>query len=150
MCEGSPEPNVLPQRPSITVNFRPLPGDTVDDVEKHIRKAVRYKDLEVERLYSKEATKFSPTDSRAFNAIRKVEEGLHPNDVAVAPYLVMGGTDSYRYGKICDNILRYAPFNVSVDLFLTTHATDERCPISALKESVVFFREYIKEVSKAE
>ena len=148
MCEGSPEPNVLPQRPSITVNFRPLPGDTVDDVEKHIRKAVRYKDLEVERLYSKEATKFSPTDSRAFNAIRKVEEGLHPNDVAVAPYLVMGGTDSYRYGEICDNILRYAPFNVSVELFLTTHATNERCPISALKESVVFFREYIKEVSK--
>ena len=41
MCEGSPEPNVLPQRPSITVNFRPLPGDTVDDVEKHIRKAIR-------------------------------------------------------------------------------------------------------------
>lgn len=148
MCEGSPEPNVLPQRPSITVNFRPLPGDTVDDVEKHIRKAVRYKDLEVERLYSKEATKFSPTDSRAFNAIRKVEEGLHPNDVAVAPYLVMGGTDSYRYGEICDNILRYAPFNVSVELFLTTHATNERCPISALKESVIFFREYIKEVSK--
>ena len=60
----------------------------------------------------------------------------------------MGGTDSYRYGEICDNILRYAPFNVSVELFLTTHATNERCPISALKESVIFFREYIKEVSK--
>lgn len=149
MCEGSPAPNVLPQRPNITINFRPLPGDSIDDVEKHIRKAVRYKDVEIERLYSKEATKFSPTDSRAFDAIRRVTEGLHPNEVVVAPYLVMGGTDSYRYGEICDNILRYAPFNVSIELFLTTHATNERCPISTLKESVIFFREYIKEVSKA-
>ena len=60
----------------------------------------------------------------------------------------MGGTDSHYYGDICDNILRYAPFNVSVSLFLTTHATNERCPISALEESVIFFREYIREVSK--
>lgn len=148
MCEGSPSPNVLPQRPSVTVNVRPLPGDTIDDVEKHLRKHIRYKDIEIERSGEKEATKFSPTDSRAFNAIRRVEEGLHPNDVAVTPYLVMGGTDSHYYGAICDNILRYAPFNVSVSLFLTTHATNERCPISALEESVIFFREYIKEVSK--
>ena len=148
MCEGSPAPNVLPQRPSVTVNVRPLPGDSIDDVEKHLRKHIRYKDIEIERSGEKEATKFSPTNSRAFNAIRRVEEGLHPNDVAVTPYLVMGGTDSHYYGEICDNILRYAPFNVSVSLFLTTHATNERCPISALEESVIFFREYIREVSK--
>lgn len=148
MCEGSPAANVLPQRPNITVNFRPLPGDTIDDVEKHIRKSIRYKDIEVERLCGKEATAFSSTDSRAFNAIKKVNEGLHPGEMAVAPYLVMGGTDAYHYNDICDNVLRYAPFNVSVQLFLTTHATNERCPIAALEESVIFFREYIKEASK--
>lgn len=148
MCEGSPASNVLPQRPSLTVNFRMLQGDTIADVEKHIRKVVRYKDIEVEKIDGKEASKFSPTDSRAFNAIRKVEESLHPGDVAVAPYLVMGGTDSYFYGDVCDNILRFAPFNVSISLFLRTHATDECIPVDVLKESVVFFREYIKEASK--
>lgn len=147
MCEGSPAPNVLPQRPSLTVNFRPLPGDSIDDIERHIRKSVRYKDIEIERLCEKEATAFSPTDSRAFNAIKQVSEGLHPNRMAVAPYLVMGGTDSYRYNCICENVLRYAPFNVPVSLFLTTHATDERCPINALEESIIFFREYIKHAS---
>ena len=148
MCEGSPAANVLPQRPSLTVNFRPLQGDTIADVEKHIRKVVRYKDIEVEAIDGKEASKFSPTDSRAFNAIRKVEAGLHPDDVAVAPYLVMGGTDSYFYSDICDNVLRFAPFDVSVQLFLTTHATNERIPVDVLEESVIFFREYIKEASK--
>lgn len=150
MCEGGPAPNVLPQRPSLTVNFRPLPGDTIDDVEKHIRKSIRYKDIEVERLCEKEATSFSSTNSRAFNAIKKVNEGLHPNKMAVAPYLVMGGTDAYRYNCICENVLRYAPFNVPISLFMTTHATDERCPIDALEESVIFFREYIKSASAEE
>lgn len=147
MCEGSPAPNVLPQRPNITVNFRPLQGDSIDDVEKHIRKVVRYKDIDIERLSEKEATKFSPTDSRAFKAIENIENGLHPDDVAVVPYLVMGGTDAFFYEPICDNILRYAPFSVSIELFLNTHGTNERCPINALGESVVFFREYIKQVS---
>lgn len=147
MCEGSPVPNVLPQRPSITVNFRPLQGDSIDDVEKHVRKVIRYKDIEIERLSEKEATKFSPTNSRAFNAISSIENGLHPNDVAVVPYLVMGGTDAFFYEPICDNILRYAPFSVSIELFLNTHGTNERCPINALGESVIFFREYIKQVS---
>ncbi len=147
MCEGSPAPNVLPQRPSITVNFRPLPGDSIADVEAHIRKSIRYKDIDVEAFDCKEATEFSPSTSRAFKAIESVEAGLHPEGVAVAPYLVMGGTDAYHYSEICDNVLRFAPFNVPLSLFLTTHATNERCPIKTLEEAVVFFREYIIKVS---
>ncbi len=147
MCEGSPAANVLPQRPSITVNFRPLPGDSLADVEKHVRKNIRYKDIDIEYFNGKEATLFSSTSSRAFKAIESVENSIHPEGVAVAPYLVMGGTDAYRYGEICDNILRFAPFNVPLSLFFTTHATNERIPISSLAEAVVFFREYIIKVS---
>jgi carboxypeptidase PM20D1 len=147
MCEGSPAANVLPQRPSITVNFRPLPGDSLADVEAHVRKKIRYKDIDIEYFNGKEATPFSPTDSRAFKAIESVENSIHPEGVAVAPYLVMGGTDAYRYGEICENILRFAPFNVPLSLFFTTHATNERIPIDSLAEAVVFFREYIIKVS---
>ncbi|MBQ7549064.1 MAG: M20/M25/M40 family metallo-hydrolase [Clostridia bacterium] len=147
MCEGSPAPNVLPQRPSITVNFRMLPGDTSDDVEKHVRKHIRYKDVEIEKYDVKEASEFSKTGSRAFEAIREIESSLHPDDVAVVPYMVMGGTDAYYYQDISDNVLRYAPFNVPISLFKLTHGTNERCPIDTLGESVTFFREYIKKVS---
>ncbi|MCQ2484139.1 MAG: M20/M25/M40 family metallo-hydrolase [Clostridia bacterium] len=146
-CEGSPAPNVLPQRPSITANFRMLPGDTTEDVEAHIRKVIKNKDIEIERFSTKEATKFSPTDSRAFKAIESVEEAFHPGEVAVAPFLVMGGTDACFYEPVCENILRFAPFNVTLELFLNTHATNERLPIAALDEAVRFFREYIKKAS---
>lgn len=147
MAEGSMQPNVLPQRPSLTVNFRPLQGDSIDDVERHLRRAIRYKDVEIERDNAKEATRLCSTDSRAFKAIRSIENGLHPGDVAVAPFLVMGGTDSYHYEDICENCLRFAPVNASVDLLETTHGTNERIPLSTLKESILFFREYIKTLS---
>ena len=44
MAQGSPAANVLPQKSSITVNFRQMPGTTVKDVEKHIRKVCKNKD----------------------------------------------------------------------------------------------------------
>lgn len=144
MCEGSPAPNVLPQRPSLTVNFRPLQGDSIDDVEAHIRKHVRYKDIEIERSDCKEASRFSPTSSGAFKSIESIENGLHHGEVTAIPFLVMGGTDAIHYEKICDNVLRFAPFSVPLSLFFCTHATDERLPLSSLKEAVIFFREYIK------
>ena len=149
MAQGSPAANVLPQRAAITVNFRAMPGTTKQDLIDHLRKSCKNKDIEINVLNAKEASKFSPTDSRSFKIIEELCKGILPNAV-VAPYLVMGGTDAYRYGEICDNILRFAPFNVPLSLFFTTHATNERIPIASLAEAVVFFREYIIKVSDKE
>ena len=65
-------------------------------------------------------------------------------DYIVAPYLVMGGTDSYHYEPICENIYRFAPFVVDTSLLLCTHSTNERVPVKALKEGVAFFKQYLR------
>lgn len=146
MAEGSPASNVLPQRASATINFRAMPGTTKQDLVDHIRKCVRYKDIEINVLNSKEASKFSPTDSRAFKIIRDINKALEPNAI-VAPYLVMGGTDAYNYEPICDNIYRYAPFRVDPGLLRCAHGTNERCPISCMEDALVFFKNYIRRAS---
>ncbi len=143
MAEGSPAPNVLPQSASIVVNFRMMPGTTLQDVESHIRKVVRNKDIDVELLRGKEPSEFSPTDSRCFNIIKELSLRSDPR-VIVAPYLVMGGTDSCYYQPICENIYRFAPFKVTTQLLLTTHNTNERLPISCIEESLSFFKRYIR------
>ena len=66
----------------------------------------------------------------------------------VAPYLVMGGTDSRQYEDVCDNIYRYSPFLMDVGLLLTTHGTNERIPVSSLEDGVVFFKRYIRLLTK--
>ncbi len=149
MCEGSPAPNVLPQRASVTVNFRPITGESVADVEKHIRDVVRYKDIDVELLRGKEPSRFSPVGSDAYNAIDAICSSMYSDKaVATTPYLVMGGTDAYFYEEICDNVLRFAPFRFSVEILQTTHGTNERCPVKVLDDGVAFFKSYIRLVSK--
>lgn len=143
MLDGSPAANVLPQNASVTVNFRQLPGTSIKDTEEHIRKVVRNKNIDIEFLKGKEASKVSPTDSKAFDVLRELSHQIDKDNI-VAPYLVMGGTDTYHYEDICDNLYRFAPFTIDASLMLTTHSTNERCPVEQLTEGVQFFKRYIK------
>lgn len=147
MAEGSPAANVLPQKASVTVNFRMMPGVTIKNVEEHIRKCVRNKDIEVEYLKGKEASKVSPTDSRSFKILEEICTRTD-RDLLVAPYLVMGGTDAYHYEEVCDNIYRFAPFVMDTKLLLTTHGTDERIPIACMADGLKFFKRYIRLMSQ--
>ncbi len=146
MAQGSPAANVLPQKASVTVNFRMMPGVTIKNVEEHIRSCVRNKNIEVEYLKGKEASKVSPTDSRSFKILEEICTRTDP-DLLVAPYLVMGGTDAYHYEEVCDNIYRFAPFVMDTKLLLTTHGTDERIPISCMADGLKFFKRYIRMMS---
>lgn len=143
MLQGSPAANVLPQTASVTVNFRQLPGTTTEDLIKHIRKVVRNKDIEVEFIKGKEASAVSPTDTKAFAVLTELSHQIDPDNI-VAPYLVMGGTDTYHYEAVGENLYRYSPFVVNTSLLLTTHSTNERCPVATLGEGVQFFKRYIK------
>lgn len=149
MAQGSPAANVLPQRASATVNFRAMPGTTKQDLVDHIRKVCKNDDLEINVLNSKEASKFSPTDSRTFKIIGDICKNLEPNSI-IAPYLVMGGTDAYNYEPICDNIYRYAPFRVSVELLRGAHGTNEKIPVACLEDALKFFKNYIRRASAEE
>ena len=146
MANGSPAPNVLPQKATVNVNFRIMPGQTIDDVEAHIRKIAGPK-AEIKMVSGKNPSKISPTDSRAFNAIREICKEMDPKAI-VAPYLVMGGTDARNYEDVCDNIYRYSPFLMDTALLLTCHGTNERIPLTSLKDGVVFFKKYIRELTK--
>lgn len=146
MAQGSPAANVLPQKATINVNFRMMPGTSIKDVENHIRKVVRNKDIEVKFVKGKEASKFSPTDSRAFQTIKKLCLQQEP-DAIVAPYLVMGGTDACFYEPICENVNRFAPFKITTELLQCTHATNERIPVETIGNGVAFFKQYVRQMA---
>ncbi|MBR3815899.1 MAG: M20/M25/M40 family metallo-hydrolase [Clostridia bacterium] len=149
MAQGSPAANVLPQRASATVNFRAMPGTTKQDLVDHIRKVCKNDNLEINVLNSKEASKFSSTDSRTFKIIGDICKNLEPNSI-IAPYLVMGGTDAYNYEPICENIYRYAPFRVSIELLRGAHGTNEKIPVACLEDALKFFKNYIRRASAEE
>lgn len=143
MSEGSPAANVLPQKASVTVNFRIMPGQTIADVRRHIEKYMGGENVEIEFLKGKEPSLVSPTDTRAFETLSRLAVAIDEKNI-VAPYLVMGGTDAYNYENVCENIYRFAPFTVDTALLLTTHSTNERIPISQLTQGITFFKRYIR------
>lgn len=146
MAQGSPAANVLPQTASVTVNFRQMPGITIPDVEKHIKKVVKNKDVTVTLLKGKEASNMSSTQSRAYKAIEAICT-QKDDKMVVAPFLVMGGTDSWFYEPICDDIYRFSPYKIDVSLLLCTHATNERIPVAAIGDGVTFFKRYIRQLA---
>lgn len=146
MASGSPAANVLPEKASVTINFRIMPGESIEDVRRHIEKYMGGENVEIEFVKGKEPSLISPTDTRAFETLKRLSCAIDEKNI-VAPYLVMGGTDAYNYENICNNIYRFAPFTVDTALLLTTHSTNERIPVDQLTQGVTFFKRYIKIMS---
>ncbi|MCR5207975.1 MAG: M20/M25/M40 family metallo-hydrolase [Eubacterium sp.] len=143
MSSGSPQANVLPQKATATVNFRILPGNTIADVERHIRKVIRNKDIEVKLLGGNEPSIVSPTDSPSFKAISKICSSMFGMS-APAPFVVMGATDARHYQNVTDCIYRFSPFVMPPDILMLAHGTDERIPIDGLENGIIFFKRYIR------
>lgn len=143
MTNGSPQANVLPQKASATVNFRILPGDTIADVEKHIRKVIRNKDVNIKLLGGNEPSVVSPTDTPTMKTISKICCGLFGTGIP-APFVVMGATDARHYQNVTNQIYRFSPFVMSPEILLLAHGTDERIPVDCLENGIKFFKRYIR------
>ena len=100
---------------------------------------------EIERDYCR------PTDFNG-EAFRLVEEILNNNfpDVIVAPFLLTAGTDARRFTDVADNILRFAPIDLSKKQFATIHNPNERIAITNIGECVAFYKEFAKRCSAKE
>ena len=87
-----------------------------------------------------------PTDFNG-KAFKRVENLLHKNfpDVAVAPFLLTAGTDARRLTDVAENILRFAPIDLSKAQFASIHGANENISIKNIGECVVFYKDFIKE-----
>jgi len=143
MTNGSPQANVLPQKATATVNFRILPGNTIADVENHIRRVIKNKNVNIRLLGGNEPSVVSPIDTPTMKAISQICCGLF--DVSIpAPFVVMGATDARHYQNVTNQIYRFSPFVMPPDILMLAHGTDERVPIYSLKNGIVFFKRYIR------
>ena len=86
-----------------------------------------------------------PTDFEGA-AFKKVEALLNKNfpDVIVAPFLLTAGTDARRFSDVADNILRFAPIDLSKAQFATIHNANENISATNVGECVCFYKDFIK------
>ncbi|HWB76317.1 MAG TPA: M20 family peptidase [Nannocystaceae bacterium] len=131
--------NVLAAHARAVVNFRVLPGDTVEDVEAHIRDAIADDTITV-RCTTK-CWGPSPTariDTESFAALQRAILWVWP-DAIVSPSLVVGATDARHYTAVADDVYRFLPMRLSEVDRARLHGTDERIGEAELEAGVRFY-----------
>lgn len=142
MAEGSPAGNVLPQTAWININSRVLHGQKIKDVEDHIKKCAGNIDVELNLERGKEPSAVSTIDCEEFEIVKKTIRQIH-GELPIAPYLMVGGTDSCFYENICDKIFRCGPFKMTKEALGSIHSTNEKIAIDVLNEGVKFYIQLI-------
>jgi carboxypeptidase PM20D1 len=144
MLEGSPKDNVLPSRARAVVNFRILPGESVAGVLERVRRVVRDPRVQVRRLgFAVEPSPISPVNDPIW---AQLEGTIHQvySDAVVAPYLVLGGTDSRYFHDLTPNVYRFAAMRLVVADLARIHGINERISAVGYLEGVRFLAQLIR------
>jgi carboxypeptidase PM20D1 len=141
MVSGGVKENALPASARALVNFRILPGDTIDGVVAHVRRVVDDPRVAIELSDSHKALEPSPesrTDSEGFQLLSRTIREVYP-DVVVAPNLVLGGTDSRYFHAVSESVYRFGPLRLTAEDLKRPHGTNERVRADDYLESVRFY-----------
>ena len=136
--------NIIPQSATATVNFRILPGSTIDDVISRVRTVIDDDRVEISQgEFNSQASNVSSTQATGFKVLQKTILENYP-EVIVAPYLVVGATDSRHYANISENIYRFAPIKITPETSKSFHGLNERIGIHEIKRGVQFYMQLIR------
>jgi carboxypeptidase PM20D1 len=143
MLQGSPKENVLPQTAFGLINYRLAPWDRSEDILARAKKAVG--DLPVEFSWERpprEASPVSSTTSQGWKLIRAAAEAEAPN-TPVAPFMVVGGTDSRYLKEVSDDVYRFQAIRLSTKETAMIHGTNEHISVENLAMMIRFFTRLI-------
>jgi len=145
MVDGGVKPNVLPQQARAVVNFRIMPGDTPAGVLAHVRSVVG-PEITAEPLdssFTADPSPLSDIKSAAFDLLADTIGEVY-GGVLVAPWILMGATDSRYFTSIADNVYRFSPFSATPADMTRIHGTGERFSIADADRAVEFFQRLIR------
>lgn len=143
IIDGGVKNNVIPTVAEATINFRILPGETIESVQAHIEQIVSDK-VQVEPVgFLTNPPAVSSAASEAYRIVEKTIRSLHPETVVV-PGLLGGATDSRYFIEISDEVYRFYPMRISPETMERFHGIDEKISKENYKEIIEFSYQLIK------
>ncbi len=112
MAHSSDATNVLSASTKVTVNFRILQGNTVEDVLNHVKKLCEGYEVEYNVVSAREPSQLSSHTTEQYKKLEEIIAINYP-DAIITPYLTIGGTDAYKYELVSDNVFRFMPIEVN-------------------------------------
>ncbi|MDJ0842009.1 MAG: M20 family peptidase [Acidobacteriota bacterium] len=146
MFSGSNKENVLPIEATAVVNFRILPGDTAEKVQAYVSEVIDDPRVTIEvRGFASNPSPVSPAGGPAWEALlTSIKQTADREDFQVAPYLVVGATDSRHFTELTDHIYRFLFITNGPDDTARFHGTNERVSIEDYEQSIRFYLRLIR------
>lgn len=142
-AKGSDAQNILPPVTQIVANFRILPGNTSDEVIKHVEKLCDGFDVSIDVLSKREASNVSPEDTRALDVVKEAIAHTYPS-ANISTYITIGGTDSRNYQIVGKNIYKFMPIALNTVEQRSIHNYDESLSINNYIRMVEYFSYIMK------
>jgi carboxypeptidase PM20D1 len=144
LIRGGVKENVLPSEAKAWVNFRILPGDTVESVLEHVRRTVGPGiQVAVSGEIAVEPSPQSSTEGPAFRLLQTTLSQVFPGTLA-SPNLLSGGTDTKHYRKLSNNVYRLIPVPITAEDLERVHGTNERVGIEDYAGAVRFYAQLVR------
>ncbi len=135
--------NVIPNFASSTVNFRMVPGQSLQDVVKHIKEVIHDDRIKLKVLEPfTTPSPVSDTNSKGYHMLNLSIKEIFP-DAITAPNLVVGGTDSRHFSEICANIYRFSPIYFTPQNINSIHGINEFTTIEDFHNTINFYQRAI-------
>jgi carboxypeptidase PM20D1 len=143
IIDGGLKNNVIPTLAEATINFRILPGESIESVKQHIENTISGK-IKVEPVgFLTNPSPVSSIDSEAYKNLEKTIRDMFPNSIVV-PGLVGGGTDARYFYDISDDVYRFYPIRLDPEGLSRFHGIDEKISKENYKEIIKFSYHLIK------
>ncbi len=143
ILSGGIKENAIPIEVKALINFRIIPGENAATVLVKVRKLI--KDPRVTILQhgvSDEPSSYTTPESEGFKVIQRVLHKVMP-DVAIAPTISTGGTDSKHFRAVTEHVYRFLPVRMNAEILDGMHGRNEKMKISSFMEMIQFYSEFI-------
>ena len=147
MLSGSVKTNVLPIEAIATVNFRIHPRDNMQSIENYVTQLVANDTISVRRRGGINASAVSDWQASGYAAIAQSMREVY-GDIAVAPGLMIAGSDSKHYGQVADNAYRFNPFILTSQDLTGFHGTNEKISVQNFAQGVRGYIQVIRNGSR--
>jgi carboxypeptidase PM20D1 len=139
---------VIPSMASATINFRILPGLTIEQLISDVTATIdddRIK-ISLTGLHS-EASKVSSTSSASYAILNKSIKEVFPK-LLTAPNLLIRTTDGRYYEEISENVYRFLPIHLNPYNVKAIHGIDENIAVNEFEDAIRFYIQLIKNCNK--
>jgi carboxypeptidase PM20D1 len=143
MFNAGVKENVIPQRAEARVNFRLLPGYSVEQVVQHISDAIDDPQVSIRHERWNNIPPVADHQGPGFNALAEAVSEVYPEAVAV-PSLLGATTDTRHYIDLADDQYRFHGMLVPISDAGGVHGTNERISVESFENTVRIAEQVIR------